>query len=174
MEEITQYPISRNEKIYSLVFIVFSSIFVLFFVKGFLIYLVSTLLYSIPIFLYRFYYVLKMYLSNRDKISIIPKIREERSRAIRILVTFLIFLILPLILLYILPFFLWIVETLSLVSSWLLSSLIGWIIISRIENKYKGKLIRYYLLDEILDEIVVKEYGYKIMNSEIKKDKNKF
>lgn len=163
MEEITEEVISKNEKIYSLVVILVVIFFVLSFIRTeIILYAISTVLLLIPFFLYRFYYIVKMYLSGETRISIIPRIREEKSRAIKVLIIFLIFLFSPAALLYLLPFPAWIAETLALISSWLFSTLLGWILIREIENKHKGKLIRYYIIDEVLDEIVIKEYGYKI------------
>lgn len=164
MEEIDEDVLSKNEKIYSIILIIFISLFIFFFIKNFFLYIISTVIYSIPFFLYRFYYVLKMYFSGQLRISIIPKIREERRRAFRTATVFFVFIFLPLLLLYLLPsFVLWVVETLSLVSSWLFSNVLGLILIKRIEREHKGKLIRYYIVDEILDEVIIKEYGYKIV-----------
>ncbi|AWR96895.1 hypothetical protein DFR86_04535 [Acidianus sulfidivorans JP7] len=163
-EEIIQEPISKKELLFSFIVILISLVISVL-DKLVLIFIVSTVLYSIPLFFYRFFYIVKMFNQKSNKISIIPRLRYERSRAFRSLLLVFLFLLLPFALLYILPTSLWITETLSIISSWLFSSLLGWILISRIEKETGGKLVRYYIIDEKLGEVLVTEYGYKIENN---------
>lgn len=161
MQEELENPLSKSEKIFAIFLVILS--LVISYVEGNIPLYLSICTLSVFILVYRFHSIIYMLIQNRCEINIIPKMRYEKTRLINLIVIVMLFFLAPAILLYLLPLHLWIVATLGIISLWPISSLLVSLVIYRIERKFNGKLFRYYIIEEKLGEVVIKEYGYKII-----------
>ncbi len=163
MQEELEEPISKSEKIFAIFLAILSAI--LSYIEGNIALYLSICILSVFVLLYRFYSIIYMLTQNKSEITIIPRIRYEKSRIINLFMIVMLFFLVPAILLYLLPLRLWIVTTLGIISIWPISSLLASLIIYKIEVDFNGKLFRYYIIEKKLGETVIKEYGYKIVKS---------
>ncbi|AWR93614.1 hypothetical protein [Acidianus brierleyi] len=163
MQEELENPLSKSEKIFA-IFLVILSIIISYLEGNIPLYL-SICSLSVFVLLYRFYSIVKMLTQNKYEVNIIPKVRYEKTRFINLTIIVMLFLFVPFALLYLLPLRLWITATLGIISLWPISSLLASLIIYKIERKFNGRLFRYYIIEEKLGEVVIKEYGYKIIKS---------
>ncbi len=163
MQEELQSPLSKAEKIFAIFLVILSIIFS--YMEGNVDLYLAICGLSVLVLLYRFHDIIYMLIHNEHEINIIPKIRYEKTRFINLAIIVVLFLFAPWIILYFLPFNLWLITTLGIISLWPISSLLASLIIYLIERKFNGKLYRYYIIEERLGEVVIKEYGYKIVSS---------
>lgn len=165
-EEITEV-IDKKEKIASIL-IVIISIGISTFIGGITNYFLIVSLLSLLFLIFRYNILIKLILTNKDKISIIPKLSLEKKRGLQNLIVIMSLTFFPFLLIYILPPILWIVSTLAIVSSWPLSTIFASILVYITEKRNNVRIYKFIVFDERLNEVNIKEYGYIVQRKSTK------
>jgi membrane protease YdiL (CAAX protease family) len=101
-------------------------------------------------------------LKNKGVLSYEPKYRKNKAEANRVLTVVLLVIVGPMVLSAFLPPLPWISSTMAFVMAWPLSNVLEFALQKWTERKAGGRVVKYYKWVEYGEEVLLKEYGWKI------------
>ncbi|AAY81072.1 hypothetical protein [Sulfolobus acidocaldarius] len=101
-------------------------------------------------------------LISKGVITYEPKYRTSKREANRSLAVIILIILGPMILSVFLPPLPWISVTMAFVMAWPLSNVLEFILQQLVERETGGKLRKFYKWVNYGDEVLMKEYGWKI------------